>query len=104
MGQIHIQHRTTPPQRERQNFGHLSLCCPPRLEIGNPAPPYVEHIIEAFGWDRVVWGGSDSPVCTLNASLEQWVATTYALIQGTSEQEREKLFWRNAKRIWRLDI
>jgi len=24
--------------------------------------PYVEHSVEAFGWDRVVWG-SDSPVC-----------------------------------------
>ena len=30
--------------------------------------PYVEHAIESFGWDRVVWG-SDWPVCTLTASL-----------------------------------
>lgn len=63
--------------------------------------PYVEHIIAAFGWDRVVWG-SDSPVCTLNASLEQWVAATFALTAGASEDERSKLFNRNAKRIWNL--
>ncbi len=26
--------------------------------------PYVEHVIQAFGWERIVWG-SDWPVCTL---------------------------------------
>lgn len=63
--------------------------------------PYVEHIIGAFGWDRVVWG-SDSPVCTLNANLEQWVAATHALMQGASQDERDRLFYRNAMRIWNL--
>lgn len=63
--------------------------------------PYVEHVIQAFGWDRVVWG-SDSPVCTLNASLEQWVAATFALMSGASKEERAKLFSANATRIWRL--
>lgn len=63
--------------------------------------PYVEHVIACFGWDRVVWG-SDSPVCTLNASLEQWVAATLALTQGVSEDERARLFHRNAARIWGL--
>ncbi len=63
--------------------------------------PYVGHIIENFGWDRVVWG-SDSPVCTLNASLETWVATTHALMASASADEREKLYRSNARRIWAL--
>lgn len=63
--------------------------------------PYVEHMIDCFGWDRVVWG-SDSPVCTLNASLAEWIAATYALTAGASDGERAKLFSENATRIWRL--
>ena len=63
--------------------------------------PYVEHAIESFGWDRVVWG-SDWPVCTLTASLSTWVAATHALTLGCSPSERERLVNANARRIWRL--
>jgi predicted TIM-barrel fold metal-dependent hydrolase len=63
--------------------------------------PYVEHIVTSFGWDRVVWG-SDSPVCTLHSNLEQWVATTHALLSGTSEDEKAQLLHRNARRLWRI--
>jgi predicted TIM-barrel fold metal-dependent hydrolase len=63
--------------------------------------PYVEHAIESFGWDRVVWG-SDWPVCTLTASLSVWVAATHAITLGCSPDERARLFSVNARRIWRL--
>ena len=63
--------------------------------------PYVEHVISAFGWDRVVWG-SDWPVCTLGGGLSTWVAATHALIAGASREEREKLFCGNARRLWKL--
>lgn len=63
--------------------------------------PYVEHIINSFGWDRVVWG-SDSPICTLNASLDQWMAATQALICQASPDERAKFAHRNAQRIWNI--
>lgn len=63
--------------------------------------PYVEHAIESFGWDRVVWG-SDWPVCTLTASLALWVAAAEAITLGASASERERLFSANARRIWRL--
>ncbi|WP_246731523.1 amidohydrolase [Methylocapsa sp. S129] len=63
--------------------------------------PYVEHAIESFGWDRVVWG-SDWPVCTISASLSTWVAATRALIEGCSADERRKLLEGNARRVWRL--
>ncbi|WP_111564953.1 amidohydrolase family protein [Rhizobium sp.] len=61
--------------------------------------PYVEHTIESFGWDRVVWG-SDWPVCTLGGGLTPWVAVTHALTSGCSAEERDKLYQGNAKRIW----
>jgi predicted TIM-barrel fold metal-dependent hydrolase len=63
--------------------------------------PFVEHVIEAFGWERVVWGG-DWPVCTLSATLAQWVNATQELVAGASETERAALFHRNAERIYRV--
>ncbi len=63
--------------------------------------PYVEHTIATFGWDRVVWG-SDWPVCTLGANLSTWVATTHALLEHCSPDERTKLLSANARRIWNL--
>lgn len=63
--------------------------------------PFVEHTIAAFGWDRVVWG-SDWPVCTQTASLTRWVEATRTLTAGCSEDERARLFHRNAERIYRV--
>jgi predicted TIM-barrel fold metal-dependent hydrolase len=63
--------------------------------------PYVEHVIDSFGWDRVVWG-SDWPVCTLTADLARWVAATRELIAGANTDEQERLLSRNAERIYRL--
>ncbi|NND91871.1 MAG: amidohydrolase [Granulosicoccus sp.] len=63
--------------------------------------PYVEHTIATFGWDRVIWG-SDSPVCTLGGQIETWVAATHALVEGCSREERDRLFHRNASRLWNI--
>ncbi|AMX99248.1 amidohydrolase [Mesorhizobium ciceri] len=64
--------------------------------------PYVEHTINSFGWDRVVWG-SDWPVCTLGGGLSTWVAATHALLSGCSIAERDRLLSDNARKLWRLD-
>ncbi|HET8726660.1 MAG TPA: amidohydrolase [Alphaproteobacteria bacterium] len=63
--------------------------------------PFVDHVIESFGWDRVVWG-SDHPVCTHTANLTRWVEATRTLISGASEDEQAKLLHRNAERIYRV--
>lgn len=63
--------------------------------------PWVEHVVACFGWDRLVWGG-DWPVCTLTASLEQWVAAADALFSTATESQREALFYKNAERIYRV--
>lgn len=61
--------------------------------------PYVGHAIESFGPSRVVWG-SDSPVCTLHSSLEEWVATTHFLLSDLTPGERAAILHGNARRIW----
>lgn len=63
--------------------------------------PYVEHMIECFGWDRVVWG-SDHPVIRLTADLTQWVNASKAIVAGASAGEQAKLFHQNAERIYRV--
>ncbi|MCF3641083.1 amidohydrolase [Rhizobium sp. TRM95111] len=63
--------------------------------------PYAEHIVAAFGWDRVVWG-SDWPVCTLGGGLSTWVGATQAIFGTCSADEREKLYRATARRLWDL--
>jgi predicted TIM-barrel fold metal-dependent hydrolase len=63
--------------------------------------PYVEFVIERFGWDRVVWG-SDHPVVTLFGNLTSWVNASREIVAGASTDEQEKLFHRNAERVYRI--
>jgi predicted TIM-barrel fold metal-dependent hydrolase len=64
--------------------------------------PYVEHCLEQFGWDRVVWG-SDWPVCTITSNLRTWVQVTNQLIASADESNQRKLLHENAMRIYRVD-
>jgi len=64
--------------------------------------PYVDHVIEGFGWDRVIFG-SDWPVCTLAASFQQWVDALRRLTEDAGEGNQRKLFRENAERVYRLE-
>jgi predicted TIM-barrel fold metal-dependent hydrolase len=61
--------------------------------------PYVAHVVASFGPARVVWG-SDSPVCTLQSSLSEWVALTHHLLAGLGDQDRAAILHGNARRLW----
>ena len=63
--------------------------------------PIVNHVLASFGPDRVAFGG-DWPVCTLAATLRQWVEALRLIVQDRSEAERRKLFHDNAMKIYRL--
>jgi predicted TIM-barrel fold metal-dependent hydrolase len=64
--------------------------------------PYVEHMIESFGWDRLVWG-SDHPVATTTGgTLTDWVNAARAITASASDDEKAALFHRNAERIYRV--
>ncbi len=63
--------------------------------------PTVNHCLNAFGPDRVVFGG-DWPVCTLVASYREWVTALYAIIADRSEAEQRKLLHDNAQRFYGL--
>ena len=63
--------------------------------------PAVEHVVAAFGWNRVLFG-SDRPVVTVNGSLTAWVNALTEIASGASPDEQTKLFSRNAERLYGL--
>jgi predicted TIM-barrel fold metal-dependent hydrolase len=63
--------------------------------------PVVEHAIECFGWDRLVWG-SDWPVCNLTRDLATWTRLLDEILSGSSEDELARLHHRNAREIYQL--
>ena len=63
--------------------------------------PWVEHAVASFGWERIVWGG-DWPVCTLTATLKQWVDASDQLFADASAGQLEKVFYKNAERIYHI--
>jgi len=58
--------------------------------------PVFDHVIQCFGWDRLMWG-SDWPVCNRTASLTAWVELTLNLLDGYSWDETERLLRVNAR-------
>jgi predicted TIM-barrel fold metal-dependent hydrolase len=63
--------------------------------------PFVNHTLDVFGPDRVVFGG-DWPVCTLAATYRQWLEALQAIVRERREEERRKLFHDNAVRVYEL--
>lgn len=63
--------------------------------------PYVTHVLETFGEDRVAFG-SDWPVVLLASSYARWVATLDALTVQLDERPRRTLWAENAQRFYRL--
>lgn len=63
--------------------------------------PTVNHCLDVFGPDRVVFGG-DWPVCTLGASYHEWATTLREIIADRSERDQRKLLHDNAEQFYRL--
>jgi L-fuconolactonase len=63
--------------------------------------PYLDHAIEVFGPDRVMYGG-DWPVSLLATTYQTWLETLDAATAGLSAAEKDKLFYQNAGAFYRL--
>jgi L-fuconolactonase len=69
----------------------------------NDLAPMINHCLNAFGPDRVVFG-SDWPVCLRGTSLRHWVELLREMTAGRSEQDRRKLFCENAAKFYDLPL
>lgn len=79
----------------------IVTCADPQSWTPEDLRPFVHHVLESFGWDRVMFG-SDWPVCTQAATLKKWVETLSFLTQDASPEDQNKLFYSNAQRIYKL--
>jgi predicted TIM-barrel fold metal-dependent hydrolase len=61
--------------------------------------PAVNGTIEAFGVDRVMFGG-DWPVCTLAATYREWLTALKELIASRSEADQKKILHDNAAKVY----
>jgi L-fuconolactonase len=73
---------------------------PPGWTVDDLAP-IVNHTLEVFGPDRVMFGG-DWPVCTLGASYKQWYDALVQIVSNRPDIEKRKLFHDNAVEHYRL--
>ena len=63
--------------------------------------PYISHVLEVFGEDRVTFGG-DWPVVLLASSYKRWVETLQAVTASMTETAKRKLWNENARHLYRL--
>ncbi|MBV9975468.1 MAG: amidohydrolase family protein [Hyphomicrobiales bacterium] len=63
--------------------------------------PYIAHVIDAFGFDRVMYG-SDWTVSNLTHPYPAFVELLDEMLEGTSEAEKRRLYRDTAIRVYRL--
>lgn len=64
--------------------------------------PYVEHVLDCFGFQRVMYG-SDWTVSELTHAYPEWVAILDEITTGCSDDELRSLYRDTAIRTYRLD-
>jgi predicted TIM-barrel fold metal-dependent hydrolase len=78
--------------------GITTYCAPGTASVAL-VRPYVEYLLEAFGPQRMLWGG-DWPVVNLGAGLPEWIRMTGELLAGLSEDERAAIGTGTARRVY----
>lgn len=63
--------------------------------------PFVDHVIAAFGPERVMWG-SDWPVARLRCDYEHWHSTARSLTRAFGPAAQAAIFGDSARRFYRL--
>ena len=63
--------------------------------------PYIDHTIECFGFERVMFG-SDWPVVNLASSYQAWVEMLDGFLAGVSEADLQRFYRDNALKTYAL--
>ena len=65
--------------------------------------PYIEAVVEAFGFERLVYGG-DWPVCLQATSLLHWKQVVDRAFAGVSARDLARFYRNNAIEFYRLGL
>jgi L-fuconolactonase len=113
LGKPDVRHHQLDPWRERlaelASLPNVACCKISGLVTeadyaawtADDLAPYVQHALDVFGEDRVMFGG-DWPVVTLASDYLRWVDTLDGLTPQLSPMARKKLWRDNARRVYRL--
>ncbi|MCW2516754.1 MAG: hypothetical protein JWR11_5796 [Mycobacterium sp.] len=74
------------------------------MPLGSMTPdvlaPWLEHVVEAFGVDRCLFG-SNFPVDGMHGSFDELLTSYSIVMAGLDDEARDKLFAANAERVYR---
>ena len=81
----------------------LMAYCAPGTSSQETIQPYVDHALECFGPNRMVWG-SDWPVVNLGKGIQEWISVTRNILGALSEDEANAIANLNAQKIYNVTI
>ena len=79
----------------------LMAYCAPGTSSYETIKPYVDHALECFGPDRMVWG-IDYPVVNAAKGIQEWIKVTNQILGQLSADEATKIASSNAERIYKI--
>jgi predicted TIM-barrel fold metal-dependent hydrolase len=82
--------------------GIMAYCAPGEASL-EAIRPYVDHVLESFGPDRMVWG-SDWPVVNLANGLQDWIAVTRAILGELSADEAASIAHGSAETVYKVRL
>ena len=81
----------------------LMAYCSPGTSSLETIEPYVDHVLNCFGPQRMVWG-SDWPVVNLGKDLPEWISVTRQILSKLSEDEATLIANKNAQLIYKVNL
>ena len=78
--------------------GLLGFCASDNSNLEAIAP-YVDHVLETFGADRIFWG-SDWPVVNSAGGIRRWIDVTRQILGQLSFSEAEAIANGNAQKLF----
>ena len=75
--------------------------CAPGTSSYETIRPYVDHVLDCFGPDRMVWG-SDWPVLNMVDTYGNWFELSMKFCNGFSKDEKKDIFCNTARAFYRI--
>ena len=82
--------------------GLMAYCAPGTSSL-ETIEPFVDHVLNCFGPNRMVWG-SDWPVVNLAKGLPEWIAVTRKILGKLSADEASSIAYGTAQNVYKVKI